>query len=927
MPGVLPLVGRAREVELLRARLGDALGGRGQLVLISGEPGIGKTRLVEEFAHESSAVPVGWGRASEDEGSPPYWIFREVLRSLGAAMPPVLDGGTDHDSAAARFAAFEALTAQLRSAAEPGGLLVVLDDLQWADAASLALLVHLARGLGRSRLMAVATYRDTETTGRRALTSALAAVAHEAGLSRIRLVGLTSEEVAEQLASVTGRAVPGELVQRISRRTGGNPFFVAELGRLVDRPEGDLPDAVLDTVRARLTQVPDPCRNLLAAAAVLGSELDPAALAAVLDRPVGGILAELDTATAAGLLRGTEPWQFCHDLIREAARAGMPTARRLALHDAMADWLEQRPDARARAAEIAHHRLASTPVGDPLRASAAAERAAGDALDQLAWEDAAILYGRALTTGAELQPGVRVRLLRSQAVAQLRGGAVNAATASLEAAAEAARAAGNPAALGEVALAMEGISDPWGGRFHASTIAEEALAALPTADSPLRAQLLALRAGETGFLSGTDAGTVSAEALAMAERLSDPEALRSALRARQMVRSGPDGVAERLGLAERMLALGAAERDDDAALWGHLWRFDALVMLGRLDEAEAELVPIGTFADRLRRPLARWHFLRSKGAIDLARGRFDDVVLGVRESLDLIGGRTHEALQGVPITVLTVVASMTGRADLVSEDSFALFHRHAPRFTHSVLALYWLRLGDLDRANRAYLAAGSPGEIPVPAVVSISCMFAELAAALGHPEEAARAAQVLQPYPDLFATGGAGALFVAGSVRSYLGIAAAAAGRMDDAVREMRLGIAADERAGTPPFTALARFELAKVLARRRRPGDVEEAQALVAAATVTAERLAMAPLERECSALAGALRGDAPGPLTRREQEVAEHVAKGLANKQVAALLHISERTVETHVQHVLAKLGLDNRTQLAARMAEGGRTRTARP
>ncbi len=231
-------VGRARELDLLGTRLDDARGGRGQLVLVTGEPGIGKTRLAEELGRHAEAigVPLGWGRASEDEGSPPYWIFRQLARSTGRAMPGLLTGGAAGGGPAeARFEAFEALADDLRAAAEAGGLLVVLDDLQWADAASLALLVHLARGIGRSRLMIVAMYRDTETTGREALSSALSALARESSLSRIRLVGLTQAEVERQLNLVTGTSVPPELAVLVSQRTGGNPFFVSELGRLAGR--------------------------------------------------------------------------------------------------------------------------------------------------------------------------------------------------------------------------------------------------------------------------------------------------------------------------------------------------------------------------------------------------------------------------------------------------------------------------------------------------------------------------------------------------------------------------------------------------------------------------------------------------------------------------------------------------------------------
>jgi DNA-binding CsgD family transcriptional regulator len=404
----------------------------------------------------------------------------------------------------------------------------------------------------------------------------------------------------------------------------------------------------------------------------------------------------------------------------------------------------------------------------------------------------------------------------------------------------------------------------------------------------------------------------------MAERLGDGQVLRSALRSRQMARSSPDGVAERLELGDRMLALGQADGDDDTALWGRLWRFDALAMLGRLDEAEAELGPMLALIGRLQRPLARWHYLRSKAAMDLARGRFDAATAAAQESLALVERRVHDALPGVSVIVLTVIAGLTGRDELVSEQMLEVFARDAPRFVSALLSAHWLRRGDRERARRDYSAIPA-SDIPAPALLSVASAIVGLTAEFGPSATAEHAAAALRLYPDLFVTGGAGAILVSGSVRTYLGVAAAAAGRPDDAVRELRLGIAADERAGTPPFAALARFELAKVLARRRRPGDVEEASALAASVTATAGQLGMAPLRARADALAASLRGDLPGPLTRREREVAAHVAQGLTNKQIAALMHISERTAESHVQHILGKLGLANRTHIATWARDG--------
>jgi predicted ATPase len=402
-------VGRTAELALLSAQAAAAGRGEGRVVLIGGEPGIGKTRLAGEAAARAAAAGMRCvrSRAVPDEGCPPYWMFGQVVRELAVDYEPngpqradleVLAPTAGPDApppeapppealsdalAGRRFAVFESVRGYLTDAATDTGLVLMFDDVHWADAPSLRLLRHLSTGLGAARLLLLITYRDTETVGRDELTAFLAALAREEAVSRIRLTGLSQDEVAAQLAAVTGDAVAPEVAAAIGRRTRGNPFFVGELGRLLYSSPGSLPEAVRDAVRVRLHDLTPTCQEVLCAAAVLGADLDPAAVAAVSGREVTAVLAALDEAAAAGLVVSGAGWSFGHDLVRETAQLELPTAERLAVHARMGSYLRGHPlrgQANAAPAVIAHHLLESLPAGDAVEAALWAERAASAAM-------------------------------------------------------------------------------------------------------------------------------------------------------------------------------------------------------------------------------------------------------------------------------------------------------------------------------------------------------------------------------------------------------------------------------------------------------------------------------------------------------------------------------------------------------------------
>jgi len=389
---------------------------------------------------------------------------------------------------------------------------------------------------------------------------------------------------------------------------------------------------------------------------VLGDAGDPGALAAVADLPLDAVLDGTDLAVDAGMLDAG--LGIAHDLIAETARAGIGSRRLLGMHVRAGEHLRARPDAEQRADEIAHHLLNALPLGDPAAAVAWSERAAARAREQLAWEQAAELLRRAAAAAGD--SAERGRLLQTQARAELQGYDVGAVFETLHEAAAVARTSPDPTALAEVALILEGFAD-MNRQSEIRTLCQEALAALPESDVVRRARLLAQMAVHAQLVDvSAPAVDLSGEALATADRLGDPRTLASALHARQLARSGPDGVHERLALGDRLLGLATELDDPTESMWGRLWRFDALLQLGQLDTAEAEIAPMAAIADRTRLPLARWHVLRSRGAVAFARGRFAEAEALADEVAELSRRAGHGGGLMASELVTILVRTQTG---------------------------------------------------------------------------------------------------------------------------------------------------------------------------------------------------------------------------------------------------------------------------
>jgi DNA-binding CsgD family transcriptional regulator len=937
---------------VLTDSLAAALDRLPRVVVCQGEAGIGKTRLAQELVGvaERRGVLWAWGSAAETSGAPPFWPWCQVLRTLarridlealagehrlGAELariaPDVVSAAAPlagSDSAEDRFRQFDAVARLLREVCLQAPLLVVLDDAHWADEASLLLLHHVTRVLTDERLLLVVNARDTERHD-----ALVARIGREPVTRRIQLRGLAPAAIRRQLASVLGRQVDEREVLETEALTGGNPFFVGEVALAIAdrRQERYSPLAtrnVQDAIATRLRRLSPDCVRLLEAAAIVGRDFSIAVVAGMLDRPVAGCLALVDEARAARLVEADgEPdgYRFVHALVRDAIEQALGTADRVRLHRSAADAIEQhhRAPSGPHVFELARHWAMAAVVGERARAAGWIRRAAEEAMRRLAYEEAARLFRQTLDIGGpELDGEERCALLLAAGTAAHLSADLDGRLDACLEAADLARAIGRPDLLAEAALIMEPVGRP---SFDLATrrLCEEAIAALGPQPVRLRARVTARLAESFAYLRELDrARPASEQALALAEQNGDSAAVAAALRARQLVYSGPDGLDDRAQLADRMLALGRQTRQADVEVWARLWRIDASFERGDLGRVAGETDALARCVREIQGPRERFEVLRCQAALAQAQARFVEARRLADEAFAVMAPSGHPG----PYAVRAAIANLVGRH--VGQDDASVAANNLIGASEEIHESFGL-IGRLSYAH-ALVTAGRPeaaaelyrslgpvsGWGPLPHLVLFSYAFGiAVAVPLGLSADINALYDRLDRFRGHHVVSGAGAVAYFGPVELWLGIAAYHLGRLDAAVIDLERAAHTCQDNGAVGFHVEATVELAASLARRDRPDDANQARSLATRAAKQAATLGMRPFVDRAGGVKAQLSAVWPEPLglTRRELEVAELVGRGLTNRQIAERLVLSERTAQNHVQHILTKLGLANRSQVA--------------
>jgi class 3 adenylate cyclase len=869
-------VGRDRELAELLAALDDLPSRGGALFLLSGEPGIGKTRLVEEFTARATkrGARVLSGRCRESGGAPPYWPWVQCLRALIQEAEPALlaaqlgAGASDIaqivptlrevfsdlplppslDPEGARFRLFDAVTTFLRNAAAAQPLVVVLEDVQAADAPSLLLLRFVAADLAHAHLLVIATRRDSDRASTETFASALAELTRTESFHDVPLAGLGREDVARLVKGDSATEPTEGLVAAIHDRTEGHPLFVGETVRML--ASGGRLDALPLGVRAvvaqRLGLLSEECRRVLAVAAVVGREFETDLLAVVAEVEPAPLLDRLEEALVAKALADVPGapgrFRFGHALIREVLYDELATTRRMRLHGRVGEALEaiHTAELEPRLAELAHHFLLAAPAGTAAKAVDYSTRAAERAVAELAYEEAARLYEMAVTAH-ELEPGAnaqaRCELLLALAAAQASSNDMISAKETFVRAADVARSAGSAGQLARAALGHGGsmVALP-ADDARVVPLLEEALSAVGENDGVLRARRLArLACADLRPSCGL-------EAVELARRLDDPATLAWTLQARLVVAWGPDNIDELVALTDEIIAAAEGARDLEQALNGHVGRLELLVALGRTAAAQHELAVATRFAHELRLPSARWHVAVHETGLALLGGRFAEADALIDQAQQL-GERSASA----EVTTTAVAQRFLVRMEQsrLEELRPALQEIAAAHPENGVYLCLLARL-ECEAGNDA--AAGAMLELlardqwatvrrNIESLLAMA-LLAETAALLAHEEHAAELDHLLAPYGSLIAV--AGHFFPMGAMSRYMGMLAAVLSRLDEAARRLEDAAATNAAIGARPWVAHAKADHARVLLTRQAPGDRECACDLLRDARATYQQLAM---------------------------------------------------------------------------------------
>ncbi|MEO7009646.1 MAG: AAA family ATPase, partial [Caldimonas sp.] len=967
-------VGRKPELAQLSKALDAARRGFGRVVLLAGSGGMGKTRLTQQLAlhAQQAGTLVLWGRCLEEAGAPPYWPWRQLIRSylrssgdadpaqtfgagltdIAGIVPEVAEqfharpvDGVGGDSAQSRFRLFDAIAGFWRRAALRAPLLLIFEDLHWADTTSLRLFAFLAAELEDSAILVIATYRDTELSRQHPLFETLADLARSSVCQRIELAGLSVRETEEFMVAAHGRPASTKFVDALHARTEGHPLFLEETLRYMieagapqalDATSDDtrwltkIPTGVREVIGQRLNRLSVSAVRLLSTAACIGQTFDLHLLAQLeAEKSEDELLQALEEALGQHLIEAVpeaQQFRFGHALIRETLYDEMLAMRRSRLHLRIGEMLEQQrgSDDATMLPQLAYHFSEAGAGSAAAKALDYAKRSAEQASQVFAFEEAARLYGLAaqlLQRHFAKDTSQRCAVLLALGDAETWCGVPETARSSYQQAAELARQCGETDQFAKAALGFSSSSTQAAQSGEAAVAVLLEAIALHQGSDAMRVALIARLCVAYVYCDRADeAKEAHRRAIALARQIDDMRSLYAALAAIASAGYWPELLDQRIVAANEAWAIA-----DDLDLPDRIVGLLAFYLCDLIRVGDvSRLARVREQGLRLSAQRHAHYWLSVCQMIEvlvaIGEGRFDEAEAWATRALEA-GRRVGEdkaiGAYGMQMFCLRREQGRLGDALPMLQR----FIRDAPKTNiwKPGLALLYAELDMREECQAEFdsLPWHRASRPPTDgATMTIVSLVAEVCVYLEDVERAALLYRLLQ--------GQAGANLLAdssgpclGSADRLLGSLATVGARWAVAQQHFEAALAMDSRTGARVWLAHSRYRYAVLLHRRAQAGDPEHARALLADALKESTALGMNALTPRIEALLASIATPAaayPCGLTDREVAVLRLMAIGRNNREIGQVLAISPNTVANHVRSILEKTYTANRTEAAA-------------
>jgi predicted ATPase/DNA-binding NarL/FixJ family response regulator len=962
------IAGRARELEVFRGAFNRMLAGHLQLVLVSGEPGIGKTCCAEALAEvaEDQGALVLWGRCHEEAGAPPYWPWVQILRtyvdassldevrfSLGSAahdiaafVPELVDSshrtqeapGAIVEANRERFRTFDAIRQFLHQATQQVPITLVLDNLHWADTPSLSLLEFLSQELLHSRLLIIGTHRDADVSRKTPLLDTLGGLSRDSNVQRIHLSGLSQTSIGEVAQHLCGVNLSETALKMIYQRTDGNPLFAIELIKvLIDESAGAeitampnrIPAGVHETIGRRLIRLSAECNELLCVAAVHGRQFAAREIAATVGHDVPRVLSGFEPAVQAGIIQSITAipgsYQFTHALIRETIYEDLPTVDRLKLHERAGDALASIHFSHLESAltRIAHHYHEAAALGDSAKAVLFALRAAESAIRIGAYEDAVLHYDHVIEAleRAGLRHDERVArayILKGSALRQL--GQIQRSIEVLLEAVNRTQVLGSAELLVDVLVFLAMVTRHID-QQHFVPLIQRALALLPEVDSAPRAKALATLAfAKRTYTDKSQVQLLVEESLDMASRCCDATARSACYQLAIMaLRGSPESLNRRLQLGQEYIAVARSTSSADLLADAYHWQALNYFESGQLDN----LVTLLDHYDGVnvgRLGLYGLHTYQAgahRVTLALLRGDWNNLENRIEGLLELGMKTRREDAAGVNGAQMFALNRDLGHLDALSPEVKRIAAGSPSRIWEPGLMLLCAEIGMLAEARRIFERIADQNFRAISRDdMYVTCLVfcAETCCILDDGNHAAALYQLLRPYEGQTANHPTAVSF--GAAELYLGMLARAAKWPDLAHRHFNHAAALNRAMLAWPSLVRTLFRYGAFLITSQVEAERHLGLQRLREAEQLARRLGMTRLIADIDALLHTRDRGAtfPDDLTAREMDVLRLLAIGRTNKDVSLVLTISLNTVATHVRSILNKTQCANRTEAAA-------------